>query len=247
MEPGEYENLDRVERHHWFYVGKRQLVRHWIDRLRPLGNGDVLLDCGAGTGLFADEMAGRCRVLALDSYAESLAILRRRFPPEQVIEPTAAGAIPLKAESVDCITALDVLEHVEHDVAAVAEFHRVLRSGGIAVITVPASMRLWSDWDVSLRHFRRYELGSLSALFGAGWRIERVAYVNSLAFPLVWLLRRARGGNAPAGGTRVEDRVPPRWLNALLCWQFVAQARWRRLRLPFGVGLLLVARKVASA
>jgi SAM-dependent methyltransferase len=140
------------------------------------------------------------------------------------------------------VTALDVLEHVEHDGAAVTEFRRVLRPGGLAVVTVPASMRLWSDWDVSLHHFRRYDRGNLCALFGEGWTIERVAYVNSLAFPLVWALRRARRGG-PAQGPRAEDRVPPRWLNALLRWQFVAQATLRHGGVWFGVGLLLVARR----
>ncbi|MFT3830900.1 MAG: class I SAM-dependent methyltransferase [Opitutaceae bacterium] len=242
MESSEYENLERVERVHWFYEGKRRIVRRWIQRLRPLGANDVLLDFGAGTGLFAAEMAPRCRVLALDSFPDSLERLRRRLSPAQVIEPTAAGGIPMPEASVDCVTALDVLEHVEHDAAAVAEFSRVLRPGGLAVVTVPASMRLWSDWDVSLHHFRRYDHRSLGALFGDGWTIERLAYVNSLAFPLVWALRRARRGGQKLG-PRAEDRVPPGWLNALLCWQFVTQATLRRFGLWFGVGLLLVARK----
>ncbi|HLP09570.1 MAG TPA: class I SAM-dependent methyltransferase [Opitutaceae bacterium] len=242
MESSEYENLERVERVHWFYDGKRRIVRRWIERLRPLGADDVLLDFGAGTGLFAEEMAPSCRVLALDSFPESLERLRRRLPPAQVIEPTAAGRIPVPDASVDCVTALDVLEHVERDAAAVAEFRRVLRPGGLAVVTVPASMLLWSDWDVSLHHFRRYESESLRALFGDGWTIERLAHVNSLAFPLVWMLRRARRGGRQTG-PRAEDRVPPCWLNALLRWQFVAQATLRRGGLPFGVGLLLVARR----
>ena len=53
MDSSEYENLDRVERSHWFYEGKRRVVRTWIGRLRPLAAGDTLLDFGAGTGLFA--------------------------------------------------------------------------------------------------------------------------------------------------------------------------------------------------
>ncbi len=246
MEPGEYDNLERVERDHWFYVGKRQIVRRWIERLRPLAATDTLLDFGAGTGLFAAEMAPRCRVLALDAYPESLAILRRRLPAAQVIEPAAGGRIPLADASVDCVTSLDVLEHLEHDASAVAEFHRVLRPGGLALVTVPASMRLWSDWDVALRHYRRYDQRSLGALFGAGWTVEHLGYVNTFAFPFVWLLRRSRRAGAGDGRPRAEDRVPPRWLNGLLRRQFVAQGTWRRLRLPFGVGLLLVARKSAG-
>jgi len=241
MESSEYENLDRVERQHWYYEGKRRIVRSWIEQLRPLSAGDTLLDYGAGTGLFASEMVRSCRVLALDSYPASLAFLRRRFPAEQVLEPAADGHIPLADASADCVTALDVLEHLERDAAAVAEFHRVLRPGGLAVVTVPASMRLWSDWDVSLRHVRRYERESLAALFGAGWSVEHAAYMNSLAFPLVWLLRRRRSSKTT--GPRAEDRLPPHWLNALLRWQFVAQGRCRWCRAPFGVGLLLVARR----
>ena len=246
MEPSEYENLERVERLHWFYEGKRRIVRTWIARLRPLAPADTLLDFGAGTGLFATEMARQCRALALDSYPESLASLRRRLPTDQVLEPAADGRIPRADASVDCVTALDVLEHLAADGASVAEFRRVLRPGGLAVVTVPASMRLWSDWDVSLRHFRRYDRAGLAALFGPGWQVEHVAYVNSLAYPIVWWLRRRRGDAAAASGPRAEDRVPPRWLNAVLCCQFVWQGTWRRCRLPFGVGLLLVARRTAD-
>ena len=241
MESSEYENLDRVERQHWFYEGKRRIVRAWIGRLRPLAADDTLLDFGAGTGCFAGEMAQRCRAFALDSYPESLAKLRRCFPADRVLEPSADGRVPLADASIDCVTALDVLEHLERDAAAVAEFRRVLRPGGLAVVTVPASMRLWSDWDVSLRHLRRYDRASLEALFGAGWTVEHVAYMNSLAFPLVWLLRRRRP--ATATGPRAEDRLPLPWLNALLRWQFVAQGTSSWCRFPFGVGLLLVARK----
>ena len=244
MESSEYENLDRVERQHWYYEGKRRIVRSWIERLGAIGADDTLLDFGAGTGCFAAEMTRRCRVLALDSYPESLAKLKLRFPAGQVLEPAADGGIPLADATVDCVTALDVLEHLERDAAAVAEFRRVLRPGGLAVVTVPASMRLWSDWDVSLRHLRRYDRASLTALFGAGWTVEHAAYMNSLAFPLVWLLRRRRGGTA--AGPRAEDRLPPRWLNALLRWQFVAQGRCRLCRVPFGVGLLVVARKCGA-
>ena len=50
MNPDEYANLARLEREHWFYSGKREIVRHWIRRVRPLVPEDLLADCGAGTG-----------------------------------------------------------------------------------------------------------------------------------------------------------------------------------------------------
>ena len=62
MNSEEYANLDRVERDHWYYSGKRRFVREWIRRIRPPVPSDVLLDCGAGTGRFAEEMAALCAV-----------------------------------------------------------------------------------------------------------------------------------------------------------------------------------------
>lgn len=246
MDPAEYDNLAAVEERHWYYEGKRAAVRSWLQRTAAPGPDRVLLDCGAGTGRFAKEMEADCRVLVLDNHEESLRILRTRFAPEQVLS-LAGDQVPLPDASVDRITALDVLEHVPDDRAVVAGFRRLLKPDGVVVATVPASMALWSDWDVALHHYRRYDRAELRALFPQGeWEILHVNYTNVLVYPAVWLVRQWRSWRAPkAGGgaaDRVEDRVPPPWLNALLRWQFVTLARWR-LPLPFGVSLLIVARR----
>ena len=243
MNAEEYANLERVEREHWYYAGKRQLVREWICRERPPQPGDVLLDCGAGTGLFAKEMEAFCRVLVLDNHEEALRILRTRFRPEQILS-LAGDEVPLPETALEYVTALDVLEHVPDDAAVVRGFQRLLKPGGLAVVTVPASMGLWSDWDQALHHYRRYHRRQLRALFAnEAWEIMHVNYTNILAYPAVWLVRKLR--QAPRKGTwstRLDDRVPPRWCNSLLRETFVASARCR-VPLPFGVSLLLVARR----
>jgi len=261
MDAAEYANIAALERAHWYYSGKREFVRAWIERARPPAATDTLLDCGAGTGLFAEEMAARCRVLVLDDHEEALRILRTRFRPEQILS-LAGDRVPLPDASLEYVTALDVLEHVPDDAAVVRGFARLLKPGGLAVVTVPASMALWSDWDVALHHFRRYERGQLKALFaGAEWELVHANYTNTLVFPAVWLVRKWRAwtsGNAekresgkvekretPAAGggaTRSEDKVPPGWLNALLRSIFVRMALWR-VPMPFGVSLVLVARR----
>ncbi len=244
MDSAEYDNLAALERDHWYYSGKRRLVRSWIERLRSPAAGDVLLDCGAGTGLFAAEMESCCRVLVLDDHEESLGMLRARFQPGQVLVP-AGGNVPLPDRSLDYLTALDVLEHIPDDAAAVRGFARLLRPGGLAVVTVPAGMALWSDWDVVLHHQRRYSRQALCALFGPGdWEILHVNHTNVFAYPAVWLLRRWRGwrGSSRADGKRAEDRLPPRWLNVLLRAAFVG-AGLSRIPFPFGVSLLLAARR----
>lgn len=244
MNTDEYANLDRVEQSHWYYAGKRELAMRWIQRARPPQPQDTLLDCGAGTGRFALGMVPFCRVLVLDDHEESLRLLRQRFPAESVLSLSGDGQVPLPDASVDYLTALDVLEHTPDDVAVVKSFYRLLRPGGLTVITVPASMALWSDWDVSLHHFRRYARAQLRSLFPADqWDTVYLNYTNAPAFPAVWLLRRwRRWFPVRADASRAEDRLPPPWLNRLLHRLFVSLA-FCRIPFPFGVSLLLVARR----
>jgi ubiquinone/menaquinone biosynthesis C-methylase UbiE len=251
MDTAEYDNLARVERAHWYYAGKREIVRAWLARVGPPAAEQVLLDCGAGTGLFAEEMAACCRVLVLDDHEEALRLLRRRFRPEQIVQ-LEGDRVPLPDGALDYVTALDVLEHVPDDAAVVRGFHRLLKPGGCAVVTVPASMALWGEWDVALHHFRRYDRPQLQALFPPGeWEIVHASYTNVLIFPVVWAVRKWRGWfrrkgseDAASARRRIEDRIPPRWLNALLRGVFVGMAR-ARVAWPFGVSLLLVARRRA--
>lgn len=243
MNAEEYANMERQEDAHWYYAGKRDIARGWLLRVRPPRVENLLLDCGAGTGRFAKEMEAHCRVMVLDDHEEALRLLRARFRPDQILS-LAGDHVPLPAASLDYVTALDVLEHTPDDRAVVAGFHRLLKPGGVALVTVPASMALWSDWDVALHHFRRYSRLQLKALFPeAQWELLHVNHTNVAVYPAVWLVRKWRKWFPQKGGqARSEDKRPAPWLNALLRGLFVRPAFWR-VSFPFGVSLLLVARK----
>lgn len=244
MNANEYTNMERLEDQHWYYAGKREIAREWLRRAGPPGAGDLLLDCGAGTGRFAQEMAASCRVLVLDDHEESLRMLRVKFRPEQVIS-LAGDRVPLPDASLDYVTALDVLEHTPDDRAVVAGFERLLKPGGVALVTVPAGMELWGDWDVGLHHYRRYSKAGLRALFPADqWELLHVNYTNVAVYPAVWLVRKWRG--LFPSNRRFEDNIPPRGLNRLLRALFVRMA-FSRVPYPVGVSLLLVARRRAAA
>ena len=243
MNAEEYANLERVEPTHWYYAGKRELVRRWIGRARPPRREDVLLDCGAGTGLFAKEMEADCRVMVLDDHEEALRILHTRFKPEQILS-LAGDRVPLPDGSLEYVTALDVLEHVPDDAAVVKGFHRLLKPGGLAVITVPASMALWSDWDEALHHYRRYHRAQLRALFpDSHWEVVQANYTNVVVYPAVWLVRKwRRWFPLKQDAARSEDKLPAAFLNTVLRRIFVGLAMWR-VPFPFGVSLVLVARR----
>ena len=247
MNADEYQKLADVENRHWFYVGKRIIVRSWLERLHPLEKNDLLVDCGAGTGTFAAEISGLCRVEAVDDHEESLMLARAKLGASQVKEGSCTN-LPYANASIDVLTALDVIEHVQEDRKALEEFARVLKPGGIAVITVPALMALWSDCDVVLHHFRRYTRRTLAELVPtADFEIVHLAYINVAVLPIVFAVRKWRGAMRRLGiklDGRSEDSIPPASLNALLRWLFVKPACQSTVTFPAGVGLLMVLRRL---
>jgi len=242
MNPEEYGNLANVEWNHWYYSGKRKIARHWIRKSGGLDLNSLLADCGAGTGAFAREMQDFCRVIAIDGYPESISILNARLGESHVLTGSCTD-LPLETDSCDFATAMDVLEHIEDDYAALAELYRVVKPGGVVIITVPALMSLWSDWDVTLRHFRRYDrVGFFKLVSSRNFEILNLNYMNFWAFPAVWTLRRLRAITS-ATASRVEDKLPPSVINSALRGLFVWSSCQTMIRWPFGVGLLAVLRK----
>jgi SAM-dependent methyltransferase len=249
MNAEEYAKLDRIDREHWFYRGKRDVVRHWIARHARLGAADLLIDAGCGTGTFLEEMSGHCRVLGLDAHDESVALARPR------LEAVGGGVLQTGLDRVDLpdgcaavVTLLDVLEHLDDDGAALREMLRLVRPGGLVVITVPALRWLWSDWDVALHHRRRYSRSELLRLVRRpGAEVLRCTYFNTALLPpiaLIRLWRRLRP--AKPGAARAEDAIPSPWLNRLLYRTLVSPACWGWFRPPLGVSLLAVLRRTAT-
>lgn len=245
MSPEELQALAAVEAEHWFYSGKRELVRRCLDRLGVLTPSRLVVDVGAGTGLFAAELQARVRVVAVDELTAVPGLVGRLGT--QAVVVGRAECLPVVDGVADAVTSLDVVEHLEDDLQAVREFLRVLKPGGVMVLTAPAFPALWSGWDVALQHRRRSRRRGMQALLeGAGAVAIRVGYVNTVAFLPVLVLRRwqdARGLDRI--GVRFEDRVPPAWLNRFLRWMFVAPVRGG-LPAPFGLSVLAIARKAGG-
>ena len=241
MNPEEFEALARVEREHWFYRGKRDLVRHWVGRLAPLRRDDLLVDIGAGTGQLLAEVAPHCRALGIEAHPQGLAIASTK--PVPLVQATIE-ALPIASGAAAVVTALDVIEHVDDDDAALAELARITRPGGLIVLHVPAFRLLWSDWDVALGHRRRYTKPGLLALVGrTALRVRHCAYVNTAAFLPILAVRGLRARFGIGSSRRLEDDVPPAALNRLLHWTFVAPARQGWLSPPFGVSILCILQK----
>jgi len=153
-------------------------------------------------------------------------------------------AIPLSSNSVTHAVSLDVLEHVRNDAAALRELIRVTKRDGIILLNVPAFNILWSEWDISLGHERRYTLGSFRALLqsaGSEIHIEHLAYTNTFVFPFVFVYRLfARAFHLKS---RLEDQIPSKPINRLLETLYGAPGTWQWFHPPFGVSVFAVLRK----
>jgi SAM-dependent methyltransferase len=74
------------------------------------------------------------------------------------------GALPYEDGTFDLVCAFDVIEHVQDDQRALAELSRVMKYGGVLILSVPIHAEYWSDFDQLVGHVRRYEPAGLNDL-----------------------------------------------------------------------------------
>jgi len=216
---------------HWYYQSKLWVIRKVVKRFAPSARRYV--DVGAGSGFF-----GR-RIPDFESGAQSTCVdLNYEHETEDL-----GGALLYRkhapSSSADVYLFIDVLEHVESELALLADYTKPARSGAIFVVTVPAFMCMWSGHDEFLGHFRRYRLHEVTqVLNAAGLEVLKSRYLFGGIFPIAWLVRRIQRGSRAKSSMRTAPRV----LNAILRTFIVMEHRfpWNRIA---GVSAMVVARK----
>jgi SAM-dependent methyltransferase len=240
-----YEILYRIEEHHWWHSARRHLVLDWIERAYP-GRSDLeILDAGCGTGLMLQEMRHLGLAEGVDISEEALAFCRRRGLDN--VRQASVLDLPFDADSFDVVTALDVVEHLDDDAGALAEWRRVLKPGGRTFLFVPAHRWLWSLQDEISHHRRRYTASSLrAAVEKGGFQVERMSYVSTFLFPVIFLGRQWLKVLLRFREVKTENDLHPGWSNGILRSVFEAEIPiLRRTNLPFGASLLCVGRKAS--
>ena len=229
----------RVERSHWWFGARRDIVLGVLaNHVQP---GARLLDVGCGTGFFLEAAGERYDAWGVDPSATAVRLCHERGMT-QVVEGTAE-ALPVTG-LFDAVLFLDVLEHLDDDLAALAEARRHLAPDGIVLATVPAHMALWSDHDVVNQHRRRYSKAQLHhQLLAAGLEIRQLTYFNSYLFPAAVAERVSRRLVKRPADTLLP--LPPAPLNRAMRRIFsLEQRRLARPRpgtFPFGLSVLAVA------
>jgi SAM-dependent methyltransferase len=235
-----YERLREMEDEHWWFRGRRAVIRALTERAGSLPVEPRILDAGCGTGRNLVDYSERGRAEGIEPSETAVRFCRERGLD---VSQGVLESLPYEDARFDLVFASDVLEHVEADVAALRELRRVAKTGAGLVVTVPAYTWLWSHHDDTHHHVRRYTRGLLARHARAGgWEPTFSSYFNSLLLAPIAVVRLLQRGR-PAGGRSDYERTPA-LLNSLLERPMAAEARLlaRGWRLPVGVSIGMVCR-----
>jgi SAM-dependent methyltransferase len=247
MRPLNYQIMFEVEDEHWWFVGRRAIILNQIEGFlqrrgtAAQGPPPLLLDIGCGTGATLDALEKFGSVQGID--VSRLALGFSRLRGHDRVACASATELPFPSETFDLVTALDVIEHLDDDVAGLREIRRVLKPGSSAILFVPAFPSLWGPNDDQSGHRRRYRRRPLiEVVQRAGLEVVSTSYANVAMFGPIWLGRRLLTllGRQEEAENRINHPALNRWLARI----FAAEAQWlRRHSFPFGVSLLCVARR----
>lgn len=244
MEISEYHKMAAVEDEMWYYDALHRQIEQLLRKHVPPRAGRIL-DAGCGTGGLMKRLQPRFPEWSwqgVDSSAIACELARERTGVD-VVEASLTD-LPFSSENYAAVVSADVIYHIEDDELALDEMARVLQTGGIMIINVPAYRWLWSYHDEAVHSKRRYGRRELREKLNQA-RMKCLTLTHSNMFLLPLIVLRRKFWPAPESGSDVQTY--PAWLNAILkrvmaverCLQTVFGA------LPFGSSLLAVARKTS--
>lgn len=242
MHADEYEKMFRVEDAHWWFAGKRRLVRVLLDSLPPKPDRKIL-DVGCGTGGMFLLLKDYGYPTGIDDSELAIRFSARRHLAN--LGRAALPRLPFPDASFDLVSAFDVLYHrrVRDDQAALKEIARVLKPHGHLVITDSALEFLRSAHDEVYQAARRYTTGEMrEKLLAAGFAVKRLSYANFFIFPLAALWRLLRRGTSIEKGSDLRLTAP--WINGVMgaVYRFEASL-FNRMNFPVGTSIIALAEK----
>ena len=182
--------------------GKYDITTRWLS---PCVEPDqLLLNIGCGGGEYnAKAHAMGLRVIACEPEVTAFELAQNNAPVGVQVFRCGLMELADRSPPADFIVMHDVLEHIEDDEAAVAAVERLLKPGGVAVISVPAYQWLFGHHDHQLGHYRRYTRRSLTSLFRRGFAIEASRYYGAALIPVaVWFSRISKRDYPTATASR---------------------------------------------
>ena len=229
----------------WWWVGRRTILRNYLDMVKHESSPCAILEVGCGSGSDLSLLAEYGKVTAV----EQSEILSERARSRNVAQEVLVGNVfdlgILPGFDLTCL--FDVLEHIEDDDGFLNKLTQCVKPGHLLLLSVPACQFLYSQHDALLHHYRRYSKRGLENLLQRnGYTILRGSYFLFFLFPLIALSRLKEKAMAMLGikQAAVSLGVVPKWANWLLTLVLKLEAVIsQRASFPIGVWLIVLARK----
>lgn len=237
-----YRIFFQIQKKHWWFATKKSIILDTILRHTKSKHFDAILDIGCGSGLMLNSLERIGNTSGMDMSDAAIQFSSEIFKGA-IKKGSLPNDVPYPSNSFSLVTALDVIEHIDDDLASLASIKNLLRENGKAIITVPAYMSLWSHFDELNEHKRRYTLEELrQKLLGAGFKIEKISYYNTLLFPVVYIVRKLNNLMGRNGSSDID--MPSTIMNSALKAIFgFEKFILRYWNMPFGVSILAVVKK----
>jgi SAM-dependent methyltransferase len=224
-------------------MGRLQEYNRWLHDRFDAYLGTRILEVGSGVGNQTRYFADRERVVASDIEPHYVRELKTRFERTRNVRVASfefpldeAAQQDLRAERINTIVCMNVLEHIEDDTNTLKDFAKILPEGGHLVLLVPSMPSLFGTLDVNLNHFRRYDKEPLRQLLqSCGFEVETLNYMNRLGVFGWWLNSRV-----------LRRRVLPRGQLAAFRWLLPLLKIEEKHPPSFGMSLLALAKRKAT-
>ena len=233
-----YDEMNNNESIHWWFVGRRSILKNVLDNYYQDSRKNVLeVGCGSGGNLHMLKAYGEISAMELDDESRAVANSRKIC---NVMKGKLPDDIPFDS-GFDLVCMLDVLEHIDDDLAALHAIKKYLNINGELFITVPAYKFMWGRQDEASGHKRRYTKKLLTDVISeAGLSVKYATYFNTFLFPAI---AAARILNKIIGNKSGSDiSLPSKPVNNILKGIFSSE-NWflPGIQFPFGVSILLIA------
>jgi ubiquinone/menaquinone biosynthesis C-methylase UbiE len=211
-----------------------------IEKYTPNKNMKIL-DVGCGCGALLKVLSEHGEVHGIDFSEKAVSLCNTAG--FRNVKKCSADSLDYPDNTFDLVVLSDILEHLLNDPKAMKEAKRVLKPGGVAIITVPANQKLWTKSDVELHHYRRYSKKQLQKLF-KDLKVLKFSYIHFAQYFPLRVFKNLRNSEVEwevSGKGKTFKGIILGFL--LKTYTLFESYLVQHINLPKGAGLLAVVKK----